>query len=311
MVFAASSVLVKCRLCASWEPGGGGERAGWAGVCFLDACLLGVCWWAWMQRGSCREEEGGSGSDRILLNKRFHAGWGQLNVPRWACARMPPSWLSLAAPLPLALVAACWEQCCLSVCHLYTPWTLTTPPLTSVLSSAAVRINLSLQHVYRNLPCAVYLLISAAGTCCEHTQLLESHFIKLLLSVWLAFNRHFSGGRKTIFSVHKLTRTHFFSRLLLTASKLPEKHLIQVGLAHTHTLILIFALIFKIIDIGEINLTYREKKLYQLWFWLDGLRLWRRRSWNPGDIRHNGDGSDKLTTEIQRQIRTGKISLQH
>lgn len=46
MVFAASSVLVKCRLCASWEPGGGGERAGWAGVCFLDACLLGVCWWA-------------------------------------------------------------------------------------------------------------------------------------------------------------------------------------------------------------------------------------------------------------------------
>lgn len=136
-----------------------------------------------------------------------------------------------------------------------------TPPLTSVLSSAAVRINLSLQHVYRNLPCAVYLLISAAGTCCEHAQVLETHFIKLLLYVWLAFNRHFSGGRKTIFSVHKLIRTHFLFRLLLTTSKLPEKHLIQVGHAHTRTLIFIFALIFKIIDIAEINLTYREKTI--------------------------------------------------
>lgn len=62
-----------------------------------------------------------------------------------------------------------------------------------------------------------------------------------------------------IFSAHKLIRTHFLFRLLLTTSELPEKHLIRVGRAHTHTLIFIFALSFKIIDIAEINLTYREK----------------------------------------------------
>lgn len=167
MVFAASSVLVKCRLCASWELGGGGEQAGWAGVCFLDARLLGVCWWVECS-GEVLGGRGGSGSGRILLNKRFHAGWGQLNVPRWACARMPPSWLWLVAPLRLALVTACWAQCCLSACHLCTPRTPTTPPhLRLVLTSSQDQSFLTTcVHVYQDHAVSMHSFCCLTSSSC-------------------------------------------------------------------------------------------------------------------------------------------------
>lgn len=57
------------------------------------------------------------------------------------------------------------------------------------------------------------------------------------------------------------------------------------------------------------NWCKRRDNKYQFCFWLGGLCLWlwRGRSWDPGDVRHYGDRSDKLTAETQ--ISTEKISL--
>lgn len=178
---------------AGWGRGAGRLSRGLFSWRVLIRCLL----MSRMQRGAAGRKRGGVGQTGFCWTKGSMQGEANLmcldehvpGCPPAGSLWQPPSrwpWWQHAESNAVFLFV-------ISVPH--EPW---QPPLTSVLSSAAVRINLSLQHVYRNLPCAVYLLISAAGTCCEHAQVLESHFIKLLLYVWLAFNRHFSGGRKNL-----------------------------------------------------------------------------------------------------------------
>lgn len=127
MVFAASSVLVKCRLQhppSSWELSGGGPVE--LGLCFLDAGSLGVCWWAaWL--GGAARRRWDTGQAGFCWTKGSTQGEADLMCFAERVPGCPPAGWSCPPPKKkkfraLALVMACWAQRCLCVCHLCAPW---------------------------------------------------------------------------------------------------------------------------------------------------------------------------------------------